>query len=209
MVKKLSFLLSLLVSLVVSGAASAIPVDTAPMAILVNGDTKLVFVGYGASDTTYLSEVDGLSKIFCDKAADGCEATPSGSVVDLGTRNGTLNFTLTDVTVPNVFDTSSTASDGYYHVRIAANYADLGIFAMQQQVQDIITGLLHPGDAVYYVAFEDRLHADYDYNDFVFAVIDPPVDDVPEPATWSLVLSVLMIGAAFGLRRRQFAIARR
>jgi hypothetical protein len=44
------------------------------------------------------------------------------------------------------------------------------------------------------------MHGDYDYNDFVFALIDPPIAGIPEPLTISL-LGAGLLGLGFSRRK--------
>ena len=182
-------------------AAHATPVTTAPEALSVNGNVQLVFIGSDAGDTSYLSLVDGLQNIFCNHTTSSCTAAHAGDTVDLGTLSGDLVFQLRDITVPKTFDTENTSSDGYYHAKISTNYTDLGVFSIPSAAADAIAAILTSDGIVRYIGFEDRLHGDYDYNDFVFAVIDPPRAPIPEPASL-FILGAGLAGIAAKRRRR-------
>jgi hypothetical protein len=186
MVKKLLGVFGGLLLAAAATAAQASPVLSGNESLSVNGNVTLVFIGSDAGDTSYLSLVGGPSDIFCNHSTPTCTAAVAGQVVDLGTLFGDLNFTLRDISVPHVYSTSTPDSDGYYYAKVVSNYADLGVFAMPTAAADIIASLSTPTSVIKYVAFEDRVGGDYDYNDFVFAVIDPPVGAVPEPATLAL-----------------------
>lgn len=188
---------------VTAGAALASPVTTPPQSLTASGNVTLVFIGFEAADTNFLSQVGGMANIFCNYAEGSCSlGSASGAVADLGTQSGQLTFELHDISVANVFDTISLASDGAYHANIVANYADLGIFPMPAPAASAISTVsaAHPGSVVWYIGFEDRLKGDYDYNDFVIAAVLSPENSVPEPMTLSLVGTGLFL---MGSRRRR------
>lgn len=172
--------------------AEASPLITAGEPLSVNGNVTLVFIGSDAGDTSYLSMVDGPSNIFCNHSTSTCTAAVAGDAVDLGVLVGDLNFTLNDISTPHIFKTSIADSDGYYYAKVVSNYGDLGVFPIPTAAADTIASLTTPTSVIKYVAFEDRVGGDYDYNDFVFAVIDPPVGAVPEPATLALMSAGLL-----------------
>ncbi|MBN9532340.1 MAG: PEP-CTERM sorting domain-containing protein [Alphaproteobacteria bacterium] len=190
------FALGFAAAMAFGASASASPITSAPPALYVNGNVKLVYIGGDAGDRSVLSMTDGPANVFCNKSGASCTATAPGTIVDLGSHTGVLNFTLANTTVTSVFDTANTAADGYYHARITADYADLGIFSMPEGAATVIDSLLDTAHIVYYIGFEDRMHGDYDYNDFVFALIDPPIAGVPEPLTISL-LGAGLLGLGF------------
>jgi hypothetical protein len=168
-------------------AAQASPVTTGNEPISVNGNVTVVFISSDAGDTSYLSLVDGPSNIFCNHSTSTCTAAVAGDKVDLGTLFGDINFTLSDISVPHIFKTAGADSDGYYYAKVVSNYGDLGLLPIPTAAADVIASLTTPISVIKYVAFEDRVGGDYDYNDFVVAVIDPPVQGaVPEPATLAL-----------------------
>jgi hypothetical protein len=201
MVKKfLGMLGSVLLAAAATGAQAS-PITAATEPLTVNGHVTLVFIGSEAGDTSYLSLVDGPSNLFCNHSTATCTAAVAGDVVDLGTLFGDLNFTLNDISVPHVYTSAAPDSDGYYYAKVVSDFDDLGIFSMPQTASDIIASFTTPTSVIKYVAFEDRVGGDYDYNDFVFAVIDPPVGAVPEPATLAL-FGAGFLGLARSKRRR-------
>jgi hypothetical protein len=182
--------LGILAGVLLAAAATAVqaaPITSGNESLSVNGNVTVVFIGSDAGDTSYLSLAGGLSDIFCNHSTATCTAAGAGDTVDLGALFGDLDFTLNDISVPHIYKTSTPDSDGYYYAKVVSNYADLGVFEMPTAAADVIASLTTPTSIIKYVAFEDRVGGDYDYNDFVIAVIDPPVPAVPEPATLALV----------------------
>lgn len=156
-----------------SQTAQASPLGSQPATINTSDDSiMLVYIGSDAADSSTLSVNGGAANVFCNH----CSTTSVGSAVSLGVANfsGPLDFQLHDNTVANVFDTGAVSSDGKYHAVVQSNYADLGLSSIPDAALDTITALTMDNSTVSYVAFEDRIGGDYDYNDFVFAVISTP-----------------------------------
>lgn len=154
-----------------SQAAQASPLGSQPATINTSGDSvMLVYIGSDAADSSTLSINGGAANVFCNH----CSTTSVGSAVSVASFSGPLDFQLHDNTVANVFDTGAVSSDGKYHAVVQSNYADLGLSSIPDAALDTITALTKDNSTVSYVAFEDRIGGDYDYNDFVFAVILTP-----------------------------------
>ncbi|HEY4123331.1 MAG TPA: PEP-CTERM sorting domain-containing protein [Rhizomicrobium sp.] len=163
---------ALALAALVQSAQGAV-IGSQPAGINAAGDVRLVFIGSDADDSSTLSVSGSATSIFCNH----CSGTSVGASVDLGNVSGPLNFQLHDTTVENVFDTGVTASDGKYHATLQANFADLGLSTIPDAALSTINSLTMSDSTVSYIAFEDRVGGDYDYNDFVFAVISTPYDD--------------------------------
>jgi hypothetical protein len=173
MIKKSLLPLCGLLALAVSQSAQAKTMGTEPAGINAAGDVTLVYIGSDAGDSSTLSVTGGATDVFCNR----CSGTSVGATLDLGNVSGPLNFQLHDTSVANVFDTGTLASDGKYHATLQSNYADLGLAAMPDAALSVITSLTTDTSVVSYIAFEDRIGGDYDYNDFVIAVISTPSSD--------------------------------
>ncbi len=208
MIKNIVF--GLCASTMLATSAIAAPISTQPAApVGLGGDVSLVYIGTEAGDTSSLS-FGATDNIFCNHGAGSCAAATTGQAFDLGAQTGALNFQLHDLTVPKMFNVLGTASDGYYHANVSANYADLGIFSISSDASDAIAALLQAGGIVSYVGFEDRIGGDYDYNDFVFAVIinKPKVTTDPDPTPAPEPASLALFGAGLlGLRKKRKALA--
>lgn len=161
--------------------AMAAPISTQPaLPSGVGGNVSLVFIGSDAGDTSTLS-FGSTNDIFCNHATGSCGAATAGQTFNLGNQTGPLDFQLHDLSVTNTFE-AATALNGTYYASASANYADLGVFSLPNAASDAIASLTELGGIVTYVGFEDRVGGDYDYNDFVFAVIvNPAAQDDPPP----------------------------
>lgn len=175
-----SSVFGLLATVMIALPALAAPITTQPTAPAGSGgDVNVIFIGSDAGDTSGL--FFGGTSLFHNKAEGSYAMAASGQVVNLGTQSGALNFSLRDYTVANTFDLQSQASDNYYHAIVSEDYASLGLFALSPEATDAIAALTQLGGIVSFVGFEDRVGGDYDYNDFVFAVVVmPPARQTPE-----------------------------
>ena len=182
------------------GTAFATPITTLSPLSSNGSGVFAVYVFSEAADSLNLSEAspNGISNIFCNHSNGSCTAAVIGQTVNLGNTDPGLIFSLTDVSVANIFRTDAFASDGYAHDlvsstvdasdpgAVAAAYALYGQGALPSAAAASIAALgLSPETVVTFVAWEDRLHGDYDYNDLIFAFTDPAVA-VTEPATLAL-----------------------
>ena len=187
-------------TMALGGTAVATPITTlTPLSSNGTGVFAL-YVFSEAADTLNLSEVspNGISNIFCNYSNGGCTAAVPGQTVDLGNTNPGLVFSLTDISVANTFRTDTFASDGYAHDRVSATvdasnagavagaYALYGQGALPSAVAASIATLgLTADTSVTFVAWEDRIRGDYDYNDLIFAFTDPPAA-IDEPLSLAL-----------------------
>ncbi len=163
----------LVASLMIAAPAFAAPISTQPTApVGLGGEVSVIFIGSDAGDTSTLSF--GSTSLFSNKAQGSNSAATAGQVVNLGAQTGALNFSLQDFSLANTFDLQSQASDNFYHAIVSDAYASLGLFALPTASSDAISALTALGGIVSYVGFEDRVGGDYDYNDFVFAVVTMP-----------------------------------
>jgi hypothetical protein len=215
--------------LALAGAAQASPVSTLTPLSSNGGQAYGVYAFSEAGDTLSLGVAGSFSNVFCNHGNASCSGASAGQVFDLGTNASGPVFSLTDMSVANVYRTDGLGGDGFAHdlisatvdasdaAAIAAAYDIYGQGALSQDVADAISslGLLVAGTSVTFVGWEDRLWGDFDYNDLIFAYVSAPqppmlrtlaaleVAAVPEPATLAL------FGAGFaamsGMRRRKRA----
>jgi hypothetical protein len=211
------FASALMGGLLMSGAVMATPVTTLTPITSNGTDVYAVYLFGLSGDTLNLSEAgpNPISNIFCTSSNNGCTASTTGQTVYLGKTGPGIVFSLTDITVPNVYTTNSLGPDGYAHdivtatvdasnaAAVDAAFETLGYGALTVDGANAIAALgKTPGTVVTFVEWEDRVGGDYDYNDFVFAFTDPPPTQpgaVPEPAT----LAMFGVGLAglFGFGR--------
>ena len=188
-------------------AATATPITTLTPITSNGSDVYAVYVFSQAHDTLNLSEIapNSISNIFCNKSNGGCTASAIGETIHLGNTDPGIVFGLTDVTHSVSFATNALGPDGFAHdivsatvdagnaAAVAAAFATFGQGALDPAAAASI-GLLGetPGTIVTFVAWEDTLSGDYDYNDLIFAFTDPiPRGAVPEP------MSLAMFGVGF------------
>ena len=200
-----------------AGAASATPVSTLTPFSSDGTDVHAIYFFSQAGDTLNLSVLgpNPVSNIFCNYSNNGCTAATFGETVYLGNPGPGLVFGLTDVTDSNAYSTNALGSDGYAHDIVSptvdasdynavnAAWETLGFGAFTTGGYAPIALLAQtPGTVVTFVEWEDRIGGDYDYNDFVFAITDPPAA-VPEPMTLAMFGFGLVALAGFGRRIRK------
>ncbi len=156
-------------------------------------DAVFIYADAGGQSTLSLPGYGNIFTNFVNTSGDSVQGLP--------TYNGqTLSFTLTGITVPNVFVAGVAASNGKYHAayRDFAHFADLNIpdIGPGNRAYDYIA--THGGESAWtFVAWEDYLNGDYDYNDLVFAFRGVAAT-VPESPVWLMLALGL---ATFGFIR--------
>ena len=201
--------------LLISTAAMATPVTTLTPLTSNGTDAYAVYVSSEAADTLNLSEIapNSISNIFCNHSNGACAASTIGQIFNLGITDPGIVFSLTDIKHSVTFTTNALALDGYAHDRVSATVDASNAGAVAAAFAGFGQGPINPaasasigflgetpGTIVTFVAWEDTLYGDYDYNDMIFAFTDPPVGKVPEPLT--LAIFGFGLAALAGFRRR-------
>jgi hypothetical protein len=185
-------------------AAHAAPITTNPT-LTASGDVTAVYIFSDAGDQSIMSELGPtpISPIFCNFAQAGC-LTGAGTTLDLGVQSGTLQFGLNNTSTGTLFTSTTTASDGDYHVLITTNYADFNEGALSGAALTAVNNLIAAGETVTFVGWEDLVGGDYDYNDLIFAFGNTTTDNVPVPEPISISLfGAGLVGAAWANKRRK------
>ncbi len=201
--------------LLTSGFAMATPITTLTPLNSNGTDVYAVYVFSEAHDALNLSEIgpNSISNIFCNHSNGGCSASAIGQTVYLGNTGPGIVFGLTDVTDPAHYRTDALASDGFAHDLVSATVDASNASAVAAAFDSFGQGAINPaaaasistlgetsGTVVTFVAWEDTINGDYDYNDFIFAFTDPPAAAVPEPMT--LAMFGFGLAALVGFRRQ-------
>jgi hypothetical protein len=189
-------------------AACTPPLTTGPLATTGGNSCQLVaesttidavFVFADAGGQSTLS-LPGFGDIFTNFVN-----VPGNTVLDIPTSSGQLlNFTLTGITEPKVFVAGVPAVNGKFHAayRDFTHFSDLGVPAIGPGNRAFDYMAANGGPTAWtFVAWEDFVGGDYDYNDLVFAFrgVSPAV---PEPPA---VLALLAGLAALGAFKRRIA----
>ncbi len=200
--------------LFMTGASVATPITTLTPLNSNGTDVYAVYVsGYGG-DRLSLSEIapNSISNIFCNHGY-GCTPSTIGQTVNLGNTGPGIVFGLTDVTHGWTYTTDARASDGYAHDLVSATVDASNAGAVATAFTTVGQGALDPaaaasiallgetpGTIVTFVAWEDTLNGDYNYNDMIFAFTDPVT--VPEPMSLAMFGFGLVALVGFGRRIR-------
>jgi hypothetical protein len=188
--------------LMTSVPATATPITTLTPLNSNGTDAYAIYISSYAGDTLNLSEIapNAIANIFCNYSNGACTASTIGQTINLGNTGPGIVFGLTDLKHSVTYLTDALAADGYAHDMVsatvdagnagdvAAAFAGFGQGALDPAAAASIALLGEtPGTIVTFVAWEDTLNGDYDYNDMIFAFTDPVVvAAVPEPLTLAM-----------------------
>ncbi len=189
---KTTRLLGLAASLTMAMGTSAFAagITTPPPVLTATGDVTAFYIFADAQNTSVLNEVtpQSINEIFCNHDEGACTGASAGDMVDLGTQNAPLVFSLDNLDTGDHFTSDALASDNFYHVQITNDITDFaGSISIPSQLTDFLAA--NPGVEVTYVGWEDKIAgSDYDYNDLIFAFTNTTTREIPTPEPMTLAL---------------------